>query len=83
VDIRIRVRLYAVLREAAGTGELELEVPAGATCEAAMRELFDRLPALRRFGDHLACAVNQEYADRQTVLRDGDELALIPPVSGG
>ena len=83
-SVAVRVRLFAVLRERAGSADLGLELPAGATVGDALVEL-ERRPGL---GDALArievaLAVNREWADRSTVLHDGDELALIPPVSGG
>jgi MoaE-MoaD fusion protein len=74
----VRVRLFAMLRERAGRGEVELELPDGARVGdalSALAELADGLP--------LVMAVNREYADRDALLEPGDELALIPPVSGG
>ncbi len=82
--VRVRVRLFAVLRERAGTGQLDLELPAGAIVADALAELEGRSglgEAIARI--EVALAVNREWADRATPLRDGDELALIPPVSGG
>ena len=74
----VRVRLFAMLRERAGTGELELDLPDGARVADALarvRDLADGLP--------LVMAVNREYASEDEPLHAGDELALIPPVSGG
>jgi MoaE-MoaD fusion protein len=76
--VRIAVRLFAGLRERAGTGVRELELPEAAT-------VADVWPALG-LGDEpagLLYAVNREYAERGARLADGDEVALIPPVSGG
>ena len=74
----VRVRLFAALRERAGANELELELPEGARVRDALsqvRALTDGVPVVM--------AVNQEYAAEDEPLRGGDELALIPPVSGG
>jgi molybdopterin converting factor subunit 1 len=76
--MQVRVRLFAGLRERAGAGELELELPDGALVRDALRHLS----ALTE-GVPVVMAVNQEYAGGDEVLRSGDELALIPPVSGG
>ncbi|MEZ5077683.1 MAG: molybdenum cofactor biosynthesis protein MoaE [Solirubrobacterales bacterium] len=80
-----RIRLFAVLRERAGTDLVEVEVADGATVGDALRGLAeqhpDLAPALATLRPLLA--VNREYADEATVLAAGDELALIPPVSGG
>ena len=76
--VQVSVRLFAGLREQAGAGERELELPAGATVD-------DVWPALG-LGDEpagLLYAVNKEYAERGRPLAQGDEIALIPPVSGG
>ena len=76
--MQVRVRLFAALRERAGTAELELELPDGALVADAlerMRGLTDGVPVVM--------AVNQEYADVSSTLHGGDEVALIPPISGG
>ena len=72
------MRLFAGLRERAGTGELEVELPDGAV-------VGDVWPALDFDGEPpgLLFARNREYAAREAVLADGDEVAVIPPVSGG
>ena len=72
------MRLFAGLRERAGAGELELELPDGAV-------VGDVWPALALDGEPpgLLFARNREYAERQAQLEDGDEVAVIPPVSGG
>jgi molybdopterin synthase catalytic subunit/molybdopterin converting factor small subunit len=76
--VRVTVRLFAQLRERAGQGELELELPEGAKVRdalAAVGDLADGLPVVM--------AVNREYASEGQVLFADDELALVPPVSGG
>ena len=76
--MQVRVRLFAGLRERAGAPELELELPDGARVADAlerMRELTAGVPVVM--------AVNHEYADAGATLHPGDEVALIPPVSGG
>ena len=81
--LRIRVRLFAMQREAAGTRELRLEVPLGSTVDDAWKAVVDIVPALAPGRGSLRFAVNGEYADDDVALADGDELACIPPVSGG
>lgn len=79
----VRVRLFALLRDRAGTGEATLTLSAGVTVHEAVAVLTDRYPGLRDVVPRVMYAVNQEYAAADAVLLDGDELALIPPVSGG
>ena len=76
--MEIRVRLFAILRERAGASELTLELPEGARVRDALAELAGLAEGLP-----LVMAVNRDYAAEDTVLDPGDELALIPPVSGG
>jgi molybdopterin synthase catalytic subunit len=76
--MQVRVRLFAALRERAGAGELELELPNG----ALVRDALLQVSTLTE-GVPVVMAVNREYAGEDDVLRPGDELALIPPVSGG
>jgi molybdopterin converting factor subunit 1 len=83
-DVDVEVRLFAVLREQAGTDSIPLELEEGATvadalerlgAEPSLADLLRRLP--------VRMAVNRDYATSETPLRASDELALIPPVSGG
>jgi molybdopterin synthase catalytic subunit len=76
--VEVTVRLFAMLRERAGAGELTLELPDG----ARVRDVIERLGDVAA-GLPLVMAVNREYAPDDQVLGPGDELALIPPVSGG
>jgi sulfur-carrier protein len=81
--MRVRVRLFASLREAVGSSEVPLELPASATAEEAWRRLAADFPALGPRRASLAVSVNRRYARFDTSLEDGDELVFIPPVSGG
>lgn len=75
----IKVKLFAHLRERYGTGEHSLELPADATVATVWRELTGEaeLPS------HVLAAVNLGYADADTTVSDGDEVAFFPPVTGG
>ena len=79
----VKVRLFARLRELAGTAELTREVPDGSTAEALWRVVARDFPAMADYGRTVSCAVNEEYARVTTVLKPGDEVAFLPPVSGG
>jgi MoaE-MoaD fusion protein len=80
--VTVTVRLFASLRDRAGVGRLTRSVPEGTTAGALLAALQEDLPALRASG-RIALAVNSEYTNADQRLADGDELALIPPVSGG
>jgi molybdopterin converting factor subunit 1 len=79
----IQVKLFAILKDRGGMSELSLDVAGETTVERAIVQLAEKLPAIREYLPRVAVAVNREYVKRDHVLRDGDELALIPPVSGG
>lgn len=80
--MRVRALFFASYREWAGRDALELELGEGATVADAVAALRRR-PGLARIPEVPVVAVNEEYAQPETALRDGDEVALIPPVSGG
>jgi MoaE-MoaD fusion protein len=81
--VRVRVRLFAIQRELAGTRNLELDVPNGGTVADAWVALVERFPVLAPGRSSVRFARNGEYADPTDRLIEGDELACIPPVSGG
>jgi molybdopterin converting factor subunit 1 len=81
--MRVSVRLFARLREAAGAGECELEVGPEASVADVWRAVASRYRALEPFGGSVSCAVNAEFARPEAPVRDGDEVAFLPPVSGG
>jgi molybdopterin synthase catalytic subunit/molybdopterin converting factor small subunit len=81
--MRVRVRLFAMQREAAGRRELQVELADGAVVEDAWAAAVGAVPALAPGRTSVRFAVNGEYADPARELADGDELACIPPVSGG
>jgi molybdopterin converting factor subunit 1 len=78
----IRVRFFASLRERLRSSEVLRELPSGATVADLVTALQGDFPAFADSG-RVSIAVNAEYVDAQHVLADGDEVALIPPVSGG
>jgi molybdopterin converting factor subunit 1 len=79
----VTVRLFARLREIAGATELRVEVPDGATVRDAWATLVRRHSELDAYSGSVSCAVNEDYARMTAPLRDGDEIAFLPPVSGG
>ncbi len=81
--MRVRVRLFATQRELAGTREIGLDLPDGATVADAWDALVAEHPALAPGRAFVRFARNGAYADAATTIEDGDEVAMIPPVSGG
>lgn len=81
--MKVRVLLFAVLRDLTGTDSVELELDEGSAPAHVWSELRARHAALAPFEEPPLAAINEEYATPGVVLHDGDELAFIPPVSGG
>jgi molybdopterin converting factor subunit 1 len=81
--MQVTVRLFARLRDLVGAGELRREAADAATVESIWHALVSDYPAIAPYAASMSCAVNAEYARMTTKLRDGDEVAFLPPVSGG
>jgi molybdopterin converting factor subunit 1 len=81
--MHVTVRLFARLREIAGFSEAVMEIPDGQDVRALWDALVSRDPALEPYTRSISCAVNEDYARFATGLKDGDEVAFLPPVSGG
>ena len=81
--MKIRVKLFASVKEIVGQKELVLEVPDDVKASAIPHLLASKYPRLRALVSFLKIAVNHEYADGERLLVEGDEVALLPPVSGG
>jgi len=81
--MHVTIRLFARLRDMAGAGELRRELPGGSSARSAWDSLVGEFPDFDDYTRAVSCAVNEEYARMTTLLNDGDEVAFLPPVSGG
>lgn len=81
--MNVRVKLFAAAREATGSGEVEVDLPSVARVAHVRSALATQWPQLASLAERSLVAVNAEYARDQDKLAEGDEVALIPPVSGG
>jgi molybdopterin converting factor subunit 1 len=81
--MRITIRLFGRLRDMAGASELERDVPAGATVASAWTLLASEFPQMAPYARSVSAAVNADFAKMTAPLADGDEVAFLPPVSGG
>jgi molybdopterin converting factor subunit 1 len=81
--MRVTVRLFARLRDIAGAAELSRDVAAGATIGDLWKQLAAEYPELAHYERSISSAVNADYARMDTTVGDGDEVAFLPPVSGG
>ena len=81
--MRVTVKLFARLKDLAGASELIREVPAPATVNTVWTSLTREIPALAEYERTMSVAVNAEYSRMAAPLSEGDEVAFMPPVSGG
>jgi molybdopterin converting factor subunit 1 len=81
--MRVTVRLFARLHDIAGTAELRRDVGAGATIGTVWQGLVSEFPELAGYERSMSTAINADYARMDHAVADGDEVAFLPPVSGG
>ena len=81
--MRVTIRLFARLRDLAGSGTLTRDVPAGASVETVWALIAADIPALGPYRSSISAAVNADYARFTAPVAEGDEVAFLPPVSGG
>jgi len=81
--MNITVKYFAVLRELVGKREEVIDCPEAQTVAGLLADLEKRYPKLESTLARVAVAVNEEYSSRDVQLKDGEEVALLPPVAGG
>ena len=81
--MRVTVRLFARLRDLTGAGELMREVAEPADVRAVWNAMAAEWPSIREYEKTMSVAINAEYAKMSDAVHDGDEIAFMPPVSGG
>jgi molybdopterin synthase sulfur carrier subunit len=81
--IQVKVKLFAVYQEAFGTPELYLTLLPETTVEQVLVSLIAKQPKLAKWRDVTRFGINLQFVESATVIQDGDEIVLIPPVSGG
>jgi sulfur-carrier protein len=81
--VRVTVKLFARLRDIAGAPELTRELTPGATIGTVWKSLAGEFPDLAQYERSISSALNADYARMDAIVRDGDEVAFLPPVSGG
>lgn len=81
--LKVKARFFAGYRDAVGKSEMEIDVEDGATVATIMNMLEGEHPNLSAYTGYLMTAVNSQYVERTHTLKEGDEVAFVPPVSGG
>lgn len=81
--MRVTIRLFARVRDIVGASDLQREVADGTTLRGVWEAMVRDFPGLERYSSSISGAVNEEYARLDARVNDGDEVAFLPPVSGG
>ena len=81
--MKVRARFFAQLRDAAGFSELDVDLPERSTIADLLAQIYHTNPALRAHDKSMLFGIGVEFAKRNHTLRDGDEIAIMPPVQGG
>jgi molybdopterin converting factor subunit 1 len=81
--MKVTTKFFAAIKDVVGTAEVELELPAGMTAGDLFQRYCQQYPTLNRYAHNMMISVNLDFVPPETLLHDGDEIAFIPPVSGG
>ena len=81
--MRVKTRFFAAIKDIVGTSEVELDLAPGTTAGNLLQRYCQQYPPLSRYANNALIAVNLEFVPPETRLQEGDEVAFIPPVSGG
>lgn len=82
-DIKVKVKLFAIYQEVFNAPELDLVLPVQTTVNNVLESLIEQKPQLAKWQEVTRFGVNLKFVESNTILQDGDEVVLIPPVSGG
>ncbi|MRS02933.1 molybdopterin converting factor subunit 1 [bacterium] len=81
--MKIDVTLFATLKELAGKRQINIEVGEPATVSKLLAEIANQYPQIKNSSENVLVSINQEFASRDQIIVNGDEVAMFPPVSGG
>jgi len=81
--MKIKVKFFSAHREAAGRGEMEMELDEDTTVKGLLDILTSMYPGMGKLADYTVMSLNHKYASGEELLREGDEVAIFPPVEGG
>jgi len=81
--MKIKVRFFARYRDLVGNPETHLQVQPGTTVSTLKSQIEKQFPQLKTYAANLLVAINGEFVDNDLILKEGDEIALLPPLSGG
>jgi MoaD family protein len=83
ISVRVRVKFYSSFREVTGTPEMYLDMPMDSTVNDLVDKLLNMFPKLRLQSDELVVSLNKRSVPMDSILKEGDEVSFLPPVTGG
>jgi molybdopterin converting factor subunit 1 len=83
MTLRIRLKFFALFKEVAGCDRVDKDIKSGWTVKDLVQDVLEEFPGLKKYEDDIIVSVNRSYSPEDTVLEDGDEVAIFPPVGGG
>jgi molybdopterin converting factor subunit 1 len=81
--MKIKLKLFAFFRQALGASDLQYEIGSGATAKDLLDDIISKHPTLEKSRNHVVITINQQAVHPDAPLHEGDEVAILPPVSGG
>ena len=81
--MRVKIKLFSVFREAVGKKEIELSMEKNCRVRDVIHMLGEEYPAIKKFIEFAIVSINHEYADENSLVKNGDEIAIFPPIGGG
>jgi len=81
--LKVNIRLFASYKDIAGKSNFDIDLPDGSTVDFLVKRVLQHYPEFIKKPENLVVAVNEEYSEHRFILSDGDNVAFIPPVSGG
>lgn len=83
IELKVKLKFFALYKELAGLREIDKDIKKGSRVDDLLQELLEEYPALKKYKDEILVSVNKNYASEDTELKEGDEVAVLPPVGGG
>jgi MoaD family protein len=83
MDLKIRLKFFALYRDIVGKSEVEMEIERGWKVKDLVDKVLEDFPALKKFRDDIVVSVNRNYSSEDTSINEGDDVAIFPPVGGG
>jgi MoaD family protein len=83
IDLKIRLKFFALYRDVVGKSQVDMEIDDGWKVKDLVEKVLEDFPAMKKFRDDIIVSVNRNYSSDDTLINEGDDVAIFPPVGGG